>query len=52
MKDLQIEAPPKGLIMGAEAAILNECLNDKIAAMILLTTANPQIPCPEGQRQF
>ena len=48
MKDLQIEAPPKGLIMGAEAAILNECLNDKIAAMILLTTANPQIPCPEG----
>ena len=48
MKGFGIQAPPKGLIMGPEAAILNECLNDKLNALVLLTSANPQIPAPEG----
>jgi uncharacterized protein len=43
-----VEKPPKGLIMGVEAAILNECLNDKLNGAVFLTTANPQIPAPEG----
>jgi uncharacterized protein len=47
-KDYDIKKPPKGLIMGPEAAILNECMNDRLEGMILLTPANPQIPGPEG----
>ncbi len=43
-----IELPPKGLIMGAEAAILNECLNNKLNGVVFMTPANPQIPSPEG----
>jgi uncharacterized protein len=47
-KDYDIKKPPKGLIMGPEAAILNECLNNGMNPMILLVPANPQIPAPEG----
>jgi uncharacterized protein len=47
-KKFDIQTPPRGLIMGPEAAILNECLNNRINGSILLTPANPQIPAPEG----
>ncbi|MHA1776325.1 MAG: proteasome assembly chaperone family protein [Promethearchaeota archaeon] len=43
-----IQIPPRGLIMGAEAAILNECLNNQLNGVVFLTPANPQIPNPEG----
>lgn len=43
-----VKKPPKGLIMGAEAAILNETLNNKLNGVVYLTPANPQIPAPEG----
>lgn len=48
LKSYKIDTPPKGLIMGAEAAILNECMNNKLNGSIFLTPANPQVPCPEG----
>ncbi len=44
----EVQRPPKGLIMGAEAAILNECLNYKLNGAVYLTPANPQLPAPEG----
>jgi uncharacterized protein len=43
-----VERPPKGVLMGAEAAILNECLNNKLNGAVYLTPANPKIPAPEG----
>jgi uncharacterized protein len=43
-----VKIPPRGLIMGAEAAILNECLNNHLNGAVFLTPANPQIPNPEG----
>lgn len=43
-----VKKPPRGLIMGAEAAILNECLNNHLNGAVFLTPANPQIPNPEG----
>lgn len=43
-----VQRPPKGLIMGAEAAILNECLNNRLNGAVYLTPANPKIPAPEG----
>ncbi|MHA1584191.1 MAG: proteasome assembly chaperone family protein, partial [Promethearchaeota archaeon] len=43
-----VQRPPRGLIMGAEAAILNECLNNRLNGAVYLTPANPQIPAPEG----
>ena len=43
-----VKKPPKGLIMGAEAALLNEMLNNKLNGVVYLTPANPQIPAPEG----
>lgn len=43
-----VQIPPRGLIMGAEAAILNECLNNRLNGVVFLTPANPQIPHPEG----
>jgi uncharacterized protein len=43
-----VKIPPKGLIIGAEAAILNECLNNRLHGAVYLTPANPQIPAPEG----
>ncbi|MHA1619928.1 MAG: proteasome assembly chaperone family protein [Promethearchaeota archaeon] len=43
-----VKIPPRGLIMGAEAAILNECLNNHLDGAVFLTPANPQIPNPEG----
>ena len=44
----EVEKPPKGIIVGAEAAILNECLNNRLDGAVFLTPANPQIPSPEG----
>ncbi|WP_371803800.1 proteasome assembly chaperone family protein [Candidatus Lokiarchaeum ossiferum] len=43
-----VKRPPKGLIMGAEAAILNECLNNQLNGAVFLTPANPHLPSPEG----
>ncbi|WP_457557598.1 proteasome assembly chaperone family protein [Candidatus Harpocratesius sp.] len=43
-----VQIPPRGLIMGAEAAILNECLNNQLNGAVFLTPANPQLPNPEG----
>lgn len=43
-----VQRPPKGLIMGAEAAILNECLNNRLNGAVFLTPANPHLPSPEG----
>ncbi len=43
-----LNKPPKGIIVGAEAAILNECLNNRLDGVVFLTPANPQIPSPEG----
>ncbi len=43
-----VKRPPRGLIMGAEAAILNETLNNKLNGVVYLTPANPQVPAPEG----
>ena len=43
-----VKIPPQGLIMGAEAAILNECLNNNLDGAVFLTPANPQVPNPEG----
>ena len=43
-----VEKPPKGIITGAEAAILNETLNKKMKGIIFLTAANPRIPAPEA----
>jgi len=36
------------LIVGAEAAILNECLNNRLNGVVYLTPANPKYPSPEG----
>src|SRR6056297_4205 len=44
----EVEKPPKGLIVGAESAILNECLNNRLNGAVFLTPANPQIQSPEG----
>jgi uncharacterized protein len=38
----------KGLIMGVEAAVLNECLNNLLDGILLMVEAHPQIPAPEG----
>jgi uncharacterized protein len=46
--EFDVKRPPKGLIMGAEAAILNECLNNQLNGAVFLTPANPKIPTPEG----
>ena len=43
-----VKIPPRGYIMGAEAAILNECLNNRLNGAVFLTPANPQFPNPEG----
>ncbi len=43
-----VQIPPKGIIMGAEAAVLNECLNNRLNGIVFLTSANPQMPSPEG----
>jgi uncharacterized protein len=43
-----VQRPPRGLIMGAEAAILNECLNNRLNGAVYLTPANPKVPAPEG----
>lgn len=40
--------PPRGLIIGAEAAMLNECLNNQLNGAVFLTPANPQFPAPGG----
>ncbi len=46
--NFDVDKPPKGIIVGAEAAILNECLNNRLDGAVFLTPANPQIPSPEG----
>ncbi|MBD3350692.1 MAG: hypothetical protein GF364_04310 [Candidatus Lokiarchaeota archaeon] len=40
------ETLPKGLIMGPEAAVLNEGLNNRLNCYALLTPVNPSIPDP------
>lgn len=40
----ELEILPKGLIMGPEAAMLNESLHNKVNAYALLTPVIPQIP--------
>jgi len=40
--------PPSGVLLGAEAAMLNECLNNKLNGAVFLTPANPKYPNPEG----
>ncbi len=40
--------PPQGLIIGAEAAMLNETLNNELNGCVFLTPANPKFPSPEG----
>ena len=40
--------PPSGVLLGAEAAMLNECLNNKLNGAVFLTPANPKFPNPEG----
>ena len=40
--------PPSGVLLGAEAAILNECLNNQLNGAVFLTPANPKFPNPEG----
>ena len=40
--------PPSGVLLGAEAAMLNECLNNQLNGAVFLTPANPKYPNPEG----
>ena len=40
--------PPSGVLLGAEAAMLNETLNNNLNGAVFLTPANPQFPNPEG----
>ena len=40
--------PPSGVLLGAEAAMLNECLNNQLNGAVFLTPANPKYPAPEG----
>jgi uncharacterized protein len=47
LKKFGLEIIPKGLVVGPEATILNECLNNPIDAYILFTDAYT-IPTPEG----
>jgi len=47
LEKLGLEIIPRGLVVGPEATILNECLNNPIDAYILFTDAY-QIPTPEG----
>jgi len=52
LEKLGLEIIPQGLVVGPEASILNECLNNPIDAYILFTDAYQQIPTPEGAAEI
>ncbi|MHA1820104.1 MAG: proteasome assembly chaperone family protein [Promethearchaeota archaeon] len=43
-----IETLPQGLVLGPEAAILNECLNNRLDGYALLTPVAQEIPWPSA----
>lgn len=48
LKTSGVEVLPRGLVLGPEAAVLNECLNNKLDGYALLTPVNRQLPWPNG----
>lgn len=46
--EIGVQKLQKGLIVGVEAAILNECLNNRLNGLLLLVESHPQIPAPEA----
>lgn len=48
LRNIGVEKLKRGLIVGFEAAILNECLNNRLDGILLLVETHMQIPSPEA----